>query len=594
MPDIRTSLAQEKAINHFLGPAMVIAGPGSGKTFVLTRRIQALIQRYKVSPDKICVITFTKAAANEMRERYLLLDNSSYQVTFGTFHSIFFQLLKDKYSNLKILDNPLKSKIIKQLHEELQVKNNSFSLTYSDISGYISEYKNGNTQSKLVPEEFKEYILKTYNNYVHDYNCIDLDDFASMLYNEFEKDKSFLNNCQKKYDFVLVDEFQDINLAQYNCVKLLCPKNLYGVGDDDQSIYKFRGSFPGIMKQFFEDFDNAAKYELFDNYRSAREIVKESIKIINQNSDRFKKAISAHSTENGVVEICSFSSKQEEIRKAISIIQTFPEENLSEIAMLFRTSMDIQPYIREFKKENIPFISNTKTYNLYKHPLAKAIIAYFMFANNPGDVNSFITIMNIPNRFISTKALNREFVDKASLYAYYNNNRKMIQSLDKLFADIRKIKGYPSFLALKYILKNVGVYNHFYFENGVLKEDDIELYDQIINEFSELSKKSNNQTEFLNNIQIQALLYDQMNVEKRESTANGVKLLTMHASKGLEFDTVIIPNCNERSIPSRKAVTNDAIEEERRLFYVAVTRAKKQLYILYTKEGKKYIKSRFL
>ena len=213
MPDIRTSLAQEKAINHFLGPAMVIAGPGSGKTFVLTRRIQALIQRYKVSPDKICVITFTKAAANEMRERYLLLDNSSYQVTFGTFHSIFFQLLKDKYSNLKILDNPLKSKIIKQLHEELQVKNNSFSLTYSDISGYISEYKNGNTQSNLVPEEFKEYILKTYNNYVHDYNCIDLDDFASMLYNELKKDKSFLNNCQKKYDFVLVDEFQDINLA---------------------------------------------------------------------------------------------------------------------------------------------------------------------------------------------------------------------------------------------------------------------------------------------------------------------------------------------------------------------------------------------
>ena len=597
--------AQMMAISHYKGPAMVLAGPGSGKTFVIVSRIRYLIEVRGVVPSSILVITFTKAAALEMQQRFMKNTDSSYpEVTFGTFHSIFYQIIKNSghynSKHLEIANESFKQKIIYNILFSIAEKDpllkeemDSDTDICKNVLSEISRIKNSSLKSDdcnscfAFSKHFKE-IFEKYKRALKEFEKIDFDDMILLCYELLSEDEALLELCRKKYRFILIDEYQDINLMQYKVIELLIgkEKNLFIVGDDDQSIYGFRGSEPRFMLEFADSFkdDDPKTYNLNINYRCGSDILNNALLVIGENKERLLKDLKANGSNGpGCLVPLKFTTKENQYNS----IKTFllrQKDNLSNISIICRTNSECMSIAAMLKEEKIPTNLDECSKSFLEAESVMVLINYLKFSCVERRREFFYKFMNKPLRYISREAVPTEIVNEMAVKRFYKSNKRMLEEVNKLFSQINMISHMRPSLSVRYIRKEIGIDRAFPKEKEQLDE------------FEKLARTFEDTKSLLNEMDKKMVeKADDKGVKKRNN-GNFVKLLTMHGSKGLEFDMVWIPDLNEGIIPSRGAATDSQIEEERRMLYVAMTRAKQALMISFvtgTKENA-MLPSRFL
>ncbi|MBS5762143.1 MAG: ATP-dependent helicase [Lachnospiraceae bacterium] len=598
--------AQTKAICHKNGPAMVLAGPGSGKTLVITRRVEYLIKKYGVRPEQILVITFTKAAAKEMRERFARITKEDrFPVTFGTFHGIYYGILKWAYrmnaSNIFSEEEKMmllreviagmeleiedEKEFLQGIASEIgQIKNNRLSL---------EEYESSNCSDQMFCQIYEEYerrrkLLKK----------IDFDDMLVLCYELFQKRPDILQLWQKKFQYILIDEFQDINQVQYDVIRMLAlpENNLFIVGDDDQSIYRFRGARPEIMLGFSKDYPNAKSIILDVNYRSTKSVVSAARRVIERNKNRYQKEIITVNEQGDNVHIQEVRHPVEEshyVREQIAKAVAEGTEP-SQIAVLYRTNTEPRALVETFMEYHIPFQMKEHLPNLYEHFIGRDFQAYMRMALGGRDRGDFLMIMNRPNRYIGRDSVDRGEISFENLRKYYMEKDWMVDRIDQLEVDLKVISRMTPYAAIQYIRKSVG-YDLFLNEYAIKRKMKLEDLQELIREMEERAKEFKTIEEWFAHIEKYTEELRLQAVTRTENR-NAVSLMTFHAAKGLEYDTVFIIGANEDVTPYKKAELPEEMEEERRMFYVAMTRAKKHLTISYVREknGKAMEQSRFL
>ena len=595
---------QKKAIEHGAGPLMVLAGPGSGKTFVITHRIKYLIEGPGINPAHILVVTFSRAAAKEMKDRFEKLCNKS-TVTFGTFHSVFFNLLKTAYGfgSEQIASDELRYTLIKELIKRNSIENEDINTLAGNLLNEIALVKQDNISIKnyysnsISSDTFKK-IYRDYEGELEARGKLDFEDMLSLTYELLSERSDILKAVQNRYRYILVDEFQDINFLQYNIIKLIAgeKQNITVVGDDDQSIYRFRGARPEIMLGFERDFRNVKKVFLDINFRSSTQIVNASTKLISFNSKRFPKNFKAKNGDGTPVSLIEFKNPFLEVNSIIKDIKDYIKsgQDINSIAVLYRTNLSPRLLIERLMRNNIPFTIRDAIPNLFDHWVAKDIISYIKLAINMGDKSDLLRISNKPNRYISRDSLSSSRANIETLFDYYDDKSYMIKRIVELREHLRTIKNLKPATALRYI-RNVVGYDEYIEEycdmNGVESDDCYSILGDLENSAAEY----NNFNDWFVHMDEYK---DELIEARKKSNENdkGVRLMTFHSSKGLEFDIVYIIDVNEGSVPYKKAKGVDEIEEERRMFYVAMTRARKKLFICYCVEnfGKSIGKSDFV
>ena len=601
---INYSSNQKKAIEYGAGPLMVLAGPGSGKTFVITHRIKYLIEGSGINPAHILVVTFSRAAAKEMKDRFEKLQGKSH-VTFGTFHSVFFSILKTAYgfSAEQIASDELRYTLIKELIKKNEIVNEDINTLSGNLLNEIALIKQDNINIKnyysnsIASDTFKK-LYKEYEAELEIRNKLDFEDMLSLTYELLSERKDILTAVQNRYQYILVDEFQDINFLQYNIIKLMAGKNqnITVVGDDDQSIYRFRGARPEIMLGFERDFRNVSKVFLDINFRSTTQIVDASTKLISFNSKRFPKTFKANNGSGAPVSVIEFKNPFAEVNSIIKDIKEYikAEQDINNIAVLYRTNLSPRLLIERMMKNNIPFTIRDSIPNLFEHWVSKDIISYIKLAINLGNKNDLLRISNKPNRYISRDSLSSSKANIETLFDYYDDKSYMIKRIIELREHLRTIKNLKPATALRYI-RNVVGYDEYIEEycdmNGIESDDCYTVLGDLENSASEFNTFSD---WFVHMEEYKEELIEAG--KKSNEDDIGVRLMTFHSSKGLEFDIVYIIDVNEGSVPYKKAKGADEIEEERRMFYVAMTRARHKLFICYCKEnfGKSIGKSDFI
>lgn len=584
--------SQLKAVKHKTGPMLVIAGPGSGKTTVLTARIRNLIEEYSVNPANILVITFTKAAANEMKSRFNNMMGRSTNVTFGTFHAVFFMILRAayNYSVDSIIKEDVRQNIIKQAIERSRLEPDDLNEMVSNITGEISRVKtetidiNAYYSASCPEEEFRD-IYKYYVKTLKKMGLIDFDDMLLYCHELLTTRRDILAKWQQKYQYILIDEFQDINKIQYDIIKLLAKPqdNLFIVGDDDQSIYGFRGSKPEIMLNFDKDYPDTDKVILDTNYRSTGNIVSAAGKVIAHNKVRFAKNINTVNDPGDKVDIIEFNTQAEEYEKIIDNIRKKSASggNYSDNAVLFRTNSTAAGFVRKLVEYSVPFVTRDGVPNVFEHWIARDVITYMNIAMGSRKRSDFLQIINRPKRYIGRDYLADAEISFDNLEKYYEDKNWMIERVDRLKYDILAMASMSPYAMINYLRKGVG-YDGYLDEYAQSHNMQVrELYD-VMDELMESARNFKTFNEWFAYI-------DEYGTKLRESYAamdkqNAVILTTMHSSKGLEYPVVYIIDANEEITPHKKAVFVPEIEEERRMFYVAMTRAKRRLNIYYARK----------
>ncbi len=581
--------AQRMAVSHGAGPMMVLAGPGSGKTMVITRRVRELIESRGVSPSNILVVTFTRAAARQMEERFTrMMDGRKGRVTFSTFHSIFFKIIQYAYGYQasNIIREEQKTAYIKELVRhcglELQDEREFVSGIIAEISMVkgeridLSHYYSAN-----CPEEVFQKLYQGYQQMMAENRLIDFDDMQVYCYELFRARKDILEAWQNKYPYILVDEFQDICKIQYDILKMLAGQtgNLFIVGDDDQSIYRFRGSKPEIMLGFEKDFPGTEKVLLDRNFRCDANIVEASLRLIGHNQVRFPKKIRPARPPVCQVLTRRFATAREQYNAiAVSLKECQNRgEKIGGTAVLFRTNRNAGGLVRQLMAYNIPFQMRDVTANLYDHWIAQDLMTYLYIARGDYSREHFLRISNRPNRYITRSVFTEAQVTFEQLYRFYEGKVWMEERIDRMEYDFKMLAKMAPYAAINYIRKAVGyeTYLEEYARYRRMKPG--ELLD-ILEEIHENAKDFKNCEEWFRYIERYGEELKQQR-QKQQEVSDGVVLSTIHASKGLEYDTVYIADVNEEIIPHKKAAQPAEIEEERRLFYVAMTRAKNHLYI---------------
>ncbi len=599
--------SQIKAINHNKGPMLVLAGPGSGKTLVITRRTAKLIEEYGINPQNILVITFTKAAAEEMKGRFGRLTSGKCNgVNFGTFHAVFFTILKYAYgfqaSNIIREEQRYQymRDIIEQNNLEIEDEKDFISGIFSEISLVKGEGLDlDHYYSISCSEEIFKKIYEAYDNRLRRANLIDFDDMLVLCYELLRERQDILAIWQKKFRYILIDEFQDINRIQYEIIRLLAlpENNLFIVGDDDQSIYRFRGAKPEIMLNFQNDYPNAKKILLDTNYRSSANIVSKAASLIKNNTKRFEKNIKAVKPLGHDVVIKTFKELKEQNSMVVANILQYYKLGIpfSNMAVLFRTNTGPRALIEKMMEYNVPFQMKDMVPNIYDHWIASNIIAYIKLAMGSRDRGIFLQISNRPKRYLNRECFAESQVEFAKLREYYSDKDWMIDRIDKLEYDIHLLKTMSPFAAINYIRKGIGYEEYLseYADYRRIKGD--ELIDTL-NELQEAAKPYKTYEEWFQHIENYKAELKEQASNRRNKDRDSVTMATMHSSKGLEYEVVFIVDANEGITPHRKAVIDADLEEERRLFYVAMTRAKEYLHIYSVKEryNKELTCSRFV
>lgn len=601
--------AQTEAVAHNKGPCMVLAGPGSGKTLTIAKRIEYLIMKHKVRPEEILVITFTKYAAWEMKNRTRSICGlSSYAVTFGTFHGIYYGILKWAYrlNQSNLLSDEEKYRILREILpgidwdqepeadeekdylQELAIEIGNVKNNCMDIEEY--------EPVKYTTEKFRK-LYRTYEETKKKYRKIDFEDMLIQCRDLFMKRPDILKKWQEKFQYILVDEFQDVNQAQYDVVRMLAAPqdNLFVVGDDDQSVYGFRGAKPGIMMEFMKDYPKARQILLDVNYRSSGYIVKGALRVIGNNKIRFEKKIEAFRKPDETVHVQEVKDPVQEAEYVLERIREYREKGVSytEMAVLYRTNVDARAMSELMTEYQIPFVMKEHLNNIYEHFIALDMISYLRLSQGEYDRKYFLQIANRPNRYLTRESMKTGNVSYESLRRYYRDKDWMVDRIDQLEWDMKMICDKTPYAAIQYIRKRMG-YDEFLKEYAAYRKISSEDLFAVLEEIWQNSKGYGTIKEWFEHIESYGKMLKEQN--KKNGEKEGVNLMTMHAAKGLEFDTVFVIEANEGSCPYKKATTDEEIEEERRLFYVAMTRAKRKLVISYVKEknGKDLLPSRFV
>lgn len=465
-----------------------------------------------------------------------------------------------------------------------QIKNNRLSL---------EEYESSNCSDQMFCQIYEEYerrrkLLKK----------IDFDDMLVLCYELFQKRPDILQLWQKKFQYILIDEFQDINQVQYDVIRMLAlpENNLFIVGDDDQSIYRFRGARPEIMLGFSKDYPNAKSIILDVNYRSTKAVVSAARRVIERNKNRYQKEIITVNEQGDNVHIQEVRHPVEEshyVREQIAKAVAAGTEP-SQIAVLYRTNTEPRALVETFMEYHIPFQMKEHLPNLYEHFIGRDFQAYMRMALGGRDRGDFLMIMNRPNRYIGRDSVDRGEISFENLRKYYMEKDWMVDRIDQLEVDLKVISRMTPYAAIQYIRKSVG-YDLFLNEYAIKRKMKLEDLQELIREMEERAKEFKTIEEWFAHIEKYTEELRLQAVTRTENR-NAVSLMTFHAAKGLEYDTVFIIGANEDVTPYKKAELPEEMEEERRMFYVAMTRAKKHLTISYVREknGKAMEQSRFL
>lgn len=629
--------SQRNSVEYTDGPLMVIAGAGSGKTRVLTYKIAYLIQK-GWTPYNILALTFTNKAANEMKERIAHLINPAYskQIWAGTFHSVFAKILRKEAdhlnysSNFTIYDTSDSKSIITDILKKMQLHNNK-NYSADNIFSKISMLKNNlisyatyeTMHQELARDKHKgiEYfidIYKAYQQQLYKNSAMDFDDllyYTNVLFRDFP---NTLKKYQNLFQYVLVDEFQDTNAAQYFAVKQLSHihKNICVVGDDAQSIYGFRGAdINNIVTHFKNDFPSYKEFKLEENYRSTKYIVEASNAIIKNNKKQIPKQIYTNNHQGEPITLYEAINENHEaqiIAKEISSLKNNHNVSYSDIAILYRTNAQSRSFEDVFRSYNIPY-KIWGGMSFYQRKEIKEVLAYFRVVINPNDEEALIRIINFPSRGIGDTT-----IEKLKTYADENQtsvfnilqNIKTIQNelnisdrqVNTIHQFVTSIQKYQAslyeqdvFTLANEIIKFSGIIN--YYESSPTeteKERSLNIKELLnaIQQFSQTERTSSEETAFTESIPPYRTLEEFMRevsllTSQDEKTAADnspkITLMTIHLSKGLEFPYIFICGLEEKLFPYYRAFTPEDIEEERRLFYVALTRAKKKVYLSYAK-----------
>lgn len=591
---------QEEAIMHRDGPAMVLAGPGAGKTYVITNRVKALIDEYGVKPEQILVVTFSKAAAVEMKERFeMLTGGRRLPVRFGTFHSVFFQILRLAYHyEVKDIATPaLKYRFLEETLNETGYEVDDKKEFLSDIEKEISRVKGEGIEidcyfSSACSAEIFQKMYRGYQEKLQRHRCLDFDDMVVYTYQLLKEREDIRRRWQAQFRYLLIDEFQDINRLQYETVCMLAEpeNNLFIVGDDDQSIYGFRGAKPGIMLSFPKRFPDTKQIVLGVNYRCSDEIMKAAERLIGKNNERYEKHIVANKGKEQPVHMKKCENLPDEAEKIVAQIQMYQKEGIAyqEMAVLFRTNMQMRLLAGKLMEHGVPFTMWENLPNLFDTWMAKDIMCYLQLALGNRSREKFLKIANRPVRYLSRTAFTESEVSFDKLRAYYavKNQEWMEERIWNFEYDLKNLASLSPYAAIHFIRKGIG-YDEFlktYADERNVNADD---WFDVLDEMQEMARDKKSIPEFLSFVENYGDTLEEIRQEQKKQQVKeepGVSLMTMHASKGLEFPVVFVPTLNEDIVPYRKAVQEGNLEEERRMLYVAMTRAKTYLHLSFVKE----------
>lgn len=605
------SEAQRQAITHGDGPCLCLAGPGAGKTFTIANRVKYLIEQYQTPPEEILVVTFSKAAAVEMKERFEgITEGSHYRVRFGTFHSVFFQILcaAYHYEAKDIVTQSLKYRFLEEAVSDVSFEVEDKKEFLEELEKEISKVKGEGIDidcyySATCPEQVFRDIFRGYQERLQRHRALDFDDMVVYTYQLLTARTDIRTRWQSRFTYILIDEFQDINRLQYENIKMLAApqNNLFVVGDDDQSIYGFRGARPDIMMAFPKQYPQVKKITLGINYRCSSEILTAAGKLISCNKRRFAKKLTA---ERGAVEgvhICHCRTLYSEAEKIVNEIKRYGESGTAyeDMAVLFRTNMQMRTLAGKLMERGIPFVMKENLPNMFDTWLAKDLLCYMEIAMGNRSREKFLKICNRPLRYLSRAAFDTPEVTFGGLKGYYQrkNQMWMWERIDDFENEIRALRTMTPYSALHYIRKGIG-YDGFLTEYAKERNVNEEDWFEVLEEIMETARDCKSIPEWLAFVENYGDTLEEMREQqnKKLREKSGVNLMTMHGAKGLEYEAVFIPTVNEGVVPYRKSVQAGNIEEERRMLYVAMTRAKKHLHLSYVDERfqKKAEASRFI
>ena len=599
------SKAQTQAIMHKDGPMMVLAGPGSGKTTVITHRVQYLTKEYGIDPGDILVITFTRAAAEEMRERYEALTGGGSRVTFGTFHSIFFRILKlaYRYTADNIVREEQQMQFVRELAQagglEPEDENEFAASILSEISSVKGErIALEHYYSKNCPDAVFRQLYAGYEEKMRRAGLIDFDDMMVLCLELFTERKDILSAWQRRYRYILIDEFQDINRLQYEIVRMLAKPedNLFIVGDDDQSIYRFRGAKPEIMLGFERDYPGAGRILLDVNYRSTEEIVAPALRLIGENQKRFSKAIHTTGRHGKNVITKLWQDPGEENLAIAREIQLYLQSGVrpGDIAVLYRTNAGPRFLMEKLMEYNLPFRTRDTVPNLYEHWISRNILTYIRIAMGSRAREDILQVINRPKRYISRDAMPDETVSFERMKVFYAEKDWIAERIESLEGDLRAIARMSPLAAVNYIRQGMG-YDEYLIEYAAFRRMRPEELLETADELKESAAGFKTFDEWFAHIEAYKEELLRQAAQRRTET-DAITLATMHSAKGLEFPIVYILDANEGITPHSRAMLDEDMEEERRLFYVAMTRAKTRLHVYAVRERyhKKAEVSRFV
>ena len=588
---------QKEAVMHINGPCLVLAGAGSGKTKVLTERIVNLINN-GVSPYNILAITFTNKAAREMRERvYNSIEEEANKIFIGTFHSLGLKIVRENagvigYSNnVTILDRDDVNTLIKRFMKELNLDTEHYPV--KSILNKISFAKN----EGLSPEEFDKFakapldmaackVYKMYESALKRSNSVDFDDLLILPLRIFKKDKSVLEKYQEHFKYILVDEYQDTNMVQYDMCKLLASKyrNLFVVGDMDQSIYSFRFANYMNVINFEKDNKDAKVIVLDENYRSTNNILNAANDVIKNNKERKEKNLWSSKGDGDKIKYIRCDNEQEEASTVVRLTKELLDkgEKPSEIAVLYRTNGQSRVFEEAFLKENIPF-KIVGSYFFYNRKEIKDLISYMHLIYNNNDDASLERVINVPRRGIGSKTIERlrseASISDKSMFEVVNSGKEL--GFKNLIIDLTNESKNTDLVGLvDVILDKTGIRKELEEKNDL--ESEIRL--ENLNEFKSIAlafqeKGIFSLEEFLENI---SLVSDK---NEYKEVDDGINLMTLHSAKGLEFNDVFLVGMEEGIFPHNRSFESESeLEEERRLCYVGITRAKEHLWLMNAKK----------
>lgn len=596
---------QKKGVLTTDGPVLIIAGAGSGKTRVLTHRIAHIIEQGN-SPYSILAITFTNKAAKEMKERAIAITEDCRMCTISTFHSFCVRVLKRECEyigmdkNFVIYDTQDSVKVVTSIIKDLSINKDKYkpSAVFSAISRFKDQLVSVREAKNLYTGDFyMEKIVKVYEEYekrMKKFNAIDFNDILIRVVELFASNKEVLDRYQNYYKYILVDEYQDTNMVQYELIKMLAKKNknICVVGDDDQSIYSFRGACVDNILEFEKDYDNCTIIKLEQNYRSSSKILDAGNEVIKNNSKRKSKTLWTSSDEGEPITLHTAQTDVDEAKFVVQKIKdTGTRDTYHKFAVLYRNNSQSSAIEDMLVKNNIPYQLFGGT-RFYDRKEIKDILAYLKFIHNPSDEMSLRRIVNEPKRSIGDATLEKvsalaneqdvsmfDIMREADKYDSLARASKKLMSFSNMILNLKENEEHMGVDELLIDLFEVSGY-----EDELLKENTEQAHSRIDNIYELVSKakefhanfEDGTLGDFLEEVSLVA------DIDNYDENASKVALMTIHSSKGLEFENVFLVGCEENLFPSYRSIESmkdSDIEEERRLMYVAITRAKEKLYI---------------